>query len=186
MIEKSDKGANKMFKRVICIALFCSCVILGGCAKDLDEEQAEQQVTSLVKTYYSALCSKDYEQARDTLYFPPGFDDSLKERYSDYSGSPLLESYSIYETKKLTDKLYSVNVVGIMLSPVEYCYDDDGEIVGIKEPRDGRQWYVESLDVTNYAAYVDGKWRFCVWSNCVPEGMYDFPEMQDKILTTIE
>ena len=102
-----------MFKRVICIALFCSFIILGGCAGDLDEGEAEQQITALVKTYYSALCSKDYEQARDMLYFPPGFDDSLRDRYSDYSGSPLLESYSIYETKKLTEIGYVKGIFSI-------------------------------------------------------------------------
>lgn len=160
-----------IYRRLGFLTILMIAVFLSGCASDASDDVSK--ITQLVERYYDARMEQNDDDAIAVMYFGEGMDE-LKDRYTDFSASSLVQSYTVYDVQELTSELYAVNVVGVQVSPVEFVYGDDGEITGTKEPTDGRKWYVQSLDVTNYAAYIDGSWRFCVSSEVVPKELYDF------------
>lgn len=176
---------KKVTQAVLLVIAFAFCLM--GCAKDEGVETSScdkgvpKSVSQLVKSYYDSIIAGEYNAAIDVMYFPEGTDE-LEELYTDFSSPSLLQSYSIYEITELTPELYSVNVVGVQLSRVAFVYDENGDISGMKEPEDGRHWYVQSLDRTHYVAYVDEDWKFCVTSKVVPPGMYEFEDEATKVI----
>lgn len=170
------------YRRLGFLTILMIAVFLSGCASNASDDVSK--ITQLVERYYDARIEQNDDAAIAVMYFGEGMDD-LKALYTDFSGSSLVQSYTVYDIQELTSKLYEVNVVGVQLSPVEFVYGDDGAIIGTKEPTDGRKWHVQSLDVTNYAAYIDGNWRFCVSSKVVPEELYDFSEEDEQEVTVL-
>jgi hypothetical protein len=148
---------------------------LAGCGTAEQESQdAESQVIAMVQEYYDSRIRGEDEAAADLLLFSEATQD-MKQAFPGAFQTTPVQSYTIREVSQLTEDLYRVNIVGVFLTPYELVYNEDGEVVGTSFG-DGRPWYVNSFDKISYAAYVDGKWGFCISAQYVPDGMYDFPE----------
>ncbi len=162
------------------LVFMLNALLLASCTADAAPtgKNAEEQVDALVRQFYNDRLAGNHEEAAALLLFSERTSD-MKDLFPGSFYTTALQSYTVNNIEKLTDELYSVNVIGLILYPFDLVYGEDGKVIGTKDTT-GAKWQVNSFDTTLYVARINQKWGICISARFVPEGMYDFPENELK------